>query len=308
MFSLPREGNIAPEFSLPWRFSLIIAGFPLRIRARIQEQGFSSMIDSPRAKIGFRAFGAACLALVLGTDIAAAQEGPAAELVLGSGVSISPSYFGSNEYDVGPDARVRFNYLRVPGLLSFGSAQDDVAAEGFGLRGAFRYIGSRRPSDDDSLQGTERIDRSLELGIGLGYEAEDWRAFGEVRYGVLGHNAWVGEAGADALFRPRNDLLINLGPRAHFGSDRFMDTYFGVSGEEAAASPELDEFSASGGLYAVGVEVGARYAFSESWGLEGAASYDRLVEDAGDSPITDAGSRDQFGIRLGITRTIRLGF
>jgi MipA family protein len=38
------------------------------------------------------------------------------------------------------------------------------------------------------------------------------------------------------------------------------------------------------------------------------ASYDRLVDDAGESPVTQAGSRDQFGIRFGVTRTIRLGF
>lgn len=264
------------------------------------------MDDSRRAKIGSRAFGAACLVLLAGTGGALAQGGPTGELALGAGFSISPSYLGSDEYEVGPDVQMRFSNVRLPGLLSFGSPSENAA--GLGLRGGLRYIGSRRPSDDDSLKGTNTIDRSVELGIGLGYEAEDWRAFGEVRYGVLGHNAWVGEAGADALFRPSDDLMINLGPRAHFGSDRFMDTYFGVSGEEAAAAPELDEFSPSGGLYAVGVELGARYAFSDSWGLEGAASYDRLVEDAGDSPITDAGSRDQFGIRFGITRTIRLGF
>ncbi len=273
------------------------------------------MVDLPRAKTGLRAFGAACLVLLIGaggavaqgTAGAAAPGGSRAEILLG-GFSISPSYLGSDEYEAGPDATVRFNYMRVPGLLSFGSVEDEAGVEGFGLRGGIRYIGNRRPSDDDSLEGTNTIDRSVELGIGLGYQAEDWRAFGEVRYGVLGHNAWVGEAGADALFRPSDDLLINLGPRAHFGSDRFMDTYFGVSGEEAATAPRLDEFSASGGLYAVGVELGARYEFSDRWGLEGAASYDRLVEDAGDSPITEAGSRDQFGFRLGLTRTIRLGF
>lgn len=236
-----------------------------------------------------------------------AQTGPAAEIDLLGGVSVSPRYFGSDAYDVGPAAAVRFSYLRLPGLLTFGSPDDVGEPEGLNLQGSFRYVGSRRPSDDDALAGTNTIDRSLELGLGLGYEAEDWRAFGAVRFGVLGHEALVGEAGADALFRPREDVLINLGPRAQWGSGEFMDTYFGISEEEAAASA-FDEYDPSSGLYSVGMEVGARYAFSERWGLEGSASYDRLVGDAGDSPITEEGSRDQFGIRLGLTRTIRLGF
>jgi MipA family protein len=238
---------------------------------------------------------------------AAAQTGPAAELELQGGVSFSPRYFGSEEYDLAPAGGLRFRYLRLPGGVSFGNPGQVTEPGGFGLRGSFRYIGTRRPSDDDSLEGTDPVDRSLELGLGLGYEAEDWRAFGAVRYGVLGHESLVGEVGADALFRPRDDLTINFGPRAHWGSGDFMDTYFGVSQEEAAES-ELEAYDPSSGLYSVGMELGATYAFSNRWGLEGAASYERLVDDAGDSPITEAGSRDQFGFRLGLTRTIRLGF
>lgn len=264
------------------------------------------MPDSPWQRSSRRALAVVLLACAAG-GAASAQTGPAAEIELQGGVSVSPRYFGSEDYDVGPSGGLRFNYLRLPGGLSFGSPDPTGEPDGFGLRGSFRYIGSRRPSDDDSLDGTDFVDRSLELGLGLGYEAEDWRAFGAVRYGAVGHNAWVGEAGADALFRPRDDLTINLGPRAQWGSGGFMDTYFGVTEEEAAASP-LDEYDPSSGLYSVGMELGARYAFSDRWGLEGAASYERLVDDAGDSPIVDAGSRDQFGIRVGITRTIRLGF
>jgi MipA family protein len=248
---------------------------------------------------------AAVLAWAAG--MASAQTSPQAVVQLRGGVEAAPSYIGSDSMDVAPDAALRFDYVRLPGGISFGSVDRVGFGEGLDVQGAFRYIGSRRPSEDASLAGTDPVDRSLEVGLGLGYNTEDWRAFGVVRYGVTGHNAWVGEAGADALFRPSDELRINFGPRAAWGSDRFMQTYFGVSASEAAAS-ELEEFTPSSGLYSVGVEVGARYAFSERWGVEGAASYDRLIDDAGASPIAEAGSRDQFGLRLGITRTIRLGF
>jgi MipA family protein len=253
-------------------------------------------------------------ALALGLASAATAQdipsgdSPRAVIEVLGGVSISPSYFGSDDYDAGPILRPRFDYVRLPGGLEFGSVDAPGDQQGFGVRTSARYIGSRRPDDDPSLAGTDRIDSSIELGLGIGYNAEDWRAYGVVRYGVIGHNAWVGEAGADALFSPTDSLLINVGPRANWGSSRFMDTYFGISADEAAAAPQLDEFSPQSGLYSVGMEVGARYAFSPRWGVEGAATYDRLVDDAADSPVTQAGSRDQFGVRFGISRTIRLGF
>ena len=36
--------------------------------------------------------------------------------------------------------------------------------------------------------------------------------------------------------------------------------------------------------------LGARYLFNERWGVEGSASWDRLLNDAADSPITEQGS------------------
>ena len=58
----------------------------------------------------------------------------------------------------------------------------------------------------------------------------------------------------------------------------------------------------------VGVELGARYSFSERWGVEGKAGYERLINDAADSPITEAGSANQFGMQILLTRSLSLGF
>ncbi len=74
------------------------------------------------------------------------------------------------------------------------------------------------------------------------------------------------------------------------------------------AASGLDQYSANGGLLATGLEVGARYLFNERWGVEGAIGYDRLVNDAADSPITGQGSADQYTARIGITRRISLDF
>jgi outer membrane scaffolding protein for murein synthesis (MipA/OmpV family) len=98
-----------------------------------------------------------------------------------------------------------------------------------------------------------------------------------------------------------------LGPRLNFGSDNFSDTYFGVSAKESTRSG-MEEYDSSGGLLGAGVEFGMRYLFNQAWGLEGAAVWSRLINDASDSPVTGRGSEDQYLVRLGITRRISLDF
>ena len=61
-------------------------------------------------------------------------------------------------------------------------------------------------------------------------------------------------------------------------------------------------------LGVVGLEMGARYDVNADWGIEGGVTYDRLIGDAGDSPITAVGNRDQFSFKLGVVRKFRIDF
>jgi outer membrane scaffolding protein for murein synthesis (MipA/OmpV family) len=228
-------------------------------------------------------------------------------LTLRAGVQVSPAYLGSDDYEVGPDLAARLDYIRFPNGFDFGSGRTVGFRSGWGLRGSARYLGERDADDHDVIQGLDDVDWSFELGLGVGYEQRNWRAFTDVRYGVIGHNAWVGEIGADGIAYPVEGLTLTLGPRLSFGTDRFAETYFGITPTESDASG-LPEFNASGGLLGAGMELGARYRFNERWGVEGAASWNRLVNDAADSPVTETGSADQYELRLGITRSISLDF
>jgi MipA family protein len=223
-------------------------------------------------------------------------------MTLRGGVQVSPAYIGSDEYDFGPDAAFRLDYVRFPGGFEFGSGRTVGFRTGFELRGSFRYIGSR---DDGDVEGLDEIDASVEAGLGIGYEQRNYRVFADVRYGFIGHNAWVGDVGADGIVYPTDALTLTLGPRLSFGSDGFMDTYFGLSASESAESG-LPAYDPGAGLAAAGVEFGARYLLNENWGVEGAATWSRLVNDAADSPITEA--EDQYEVRVGITRRISLDF
>lgn len=251
----------------------------------------------------FAAFLAPALALAAP---AMAQDG-AFTFTLRGGVGMSPEYFGSDEYKTGPDFGFRFNYLGLRNGREFGNPDPWADSLGWGVHGAFRYIPERDSSDYSELKGLDDVDAALELGLGLGYTAEYFTAFADVRRGFGGHESWVGEAGADAILRPSPDWRLTLGPRLFWGSDSYSDTYFGVSSSEASASG-LSSYDADGGLLGAGVELGARYRITDNWGLEGALTWQQLQNDAADSPITDEGSEDQWRVRVGLTRTFNLRF
>ena len=230
-------------------------------------------------------------------------------VTLRGGVQVSSAYFGSSESETSFNGAARIDYLRFPNGFEYGSGAAVGYRTGLGLRGSVRYIGGRNSSHYEELNGLDNVDWSLETGLGIGYEQRNYRVFVDARYGVIGHNSWVADVGADGIAYPVDGLTLTFGPRLNFGSNRFADTYFGISSTEAERSTAgLSEYNPSGGLLGVGAELGARYLWNERWGVEGYASYARLVNDAADSPITEQGSADQFSVRVGITRRISLDF
>jgi outer membrane scaffolding protein for murein synthesis (MipA/OmpV family) len=282
--------------SLPFaivRSALVAAGLALASAAAAQDAPVPVNVDTADQP-----------ALVPGTGFIDAPN-PDLVLTLGAGVEVSPAYYGSDEYEGSPDALFRLDFVRLPGGLEFGSTRTVGFQQGFGLQGSARYVGARDSDDFDEIDGLDDIPWSLELGLGVGYEQRNYRLFADARYGVIGHHSWVGELGADGIVYPVDGLTLTLGPRVEFGTRSFMDTYFGVSPEEELDSG-IDAYDPGGGVYSAGVEFGARYLLNERWGVEGAAEWGRLVNDASDSPITE--SEDRYQVRIGVTRRISLDF
>jgi outer membrane protein len=238
---------------------------------------------------------------------APATSEPDVIFTLRGGGAVTPEYFGSDEFRFGPEIGFSLNYLRLPGGYSFGSTDPDFVRTGLAPHASFRYIRERTSSDSPELDGLDDVDTSVELGLGLSYGQRHYRVFADARYGVIGHNAWVGELGADMIIYPTDRAKLWLGPRVFLGSDDYSATYFGVTAAEAAASG-LSAFAAEGGVVSAGLEVGMTYQLNDRWGVEGVITYDRLLNDAADSPITALGSEDQVGLRIGLTRRITLDF
>lgn len=237
------------------------------------------------------------------------QTGFALGFSVRTGASYEPNYYGSYKNDIVPDLAVRIYYLRLPGGREFGLKESRYKHQGLGLLSKVRYVPSRKARNSPELVGLNTVGDSVEVGLGLGYNDRMLESFADVRYGVMGHASWVGEIGANLLMFLSDAVTMRFGPRAIWGSDKYTSTYFGVSPTEAAAGGNrLQPFDAGAGLVSAGLELDVHYALDDLWGVEAAIAWNRLFDDAAQSPITSQGDQDQLSLRLGLTRRFNLQF
>lgn len=222
----------------------------------------------------------------------------------GLGVLSRPEFFGSEDSVVGATGSFSFEYLRF-GSLQLGEPDPNAVPSGLSYGGSVRVVSERRADDFPILAGQADIDLSVEVGAGVTYTQPSYELFADIRYGVVGHEALVGEVGMDVFLRPSDRLTLSAGPRVLWGSDDYADTYFSVDAD--AASP-LTPYQAEGGILSAGVEFGAEYAIDDTWGIEGSVRWDRYIGDAEDSPIVTGGSDDNVTATILATRRFTFDF
>lgn len=233
---------------------------------------------------------------------AASQSGPGISFELGAAGRLSPSYFGSSDMVLSPVPLIRLKRLELPNGFVIGGGSD----QGFSLSPSFGVVGKRSAKDSPELAGLNTIDTAYEFGLAAKYRAGQFRVQGALRRGFGGHEGIRGELGADYIVQPDDKWTVYGGPRLDFADSTFANTYFGVT--PAEASPSFAATTVGGGLISAGLEGGLRYQMDEYWAIEAGASWDRLVGDAADSPITAQGSKNQFSVEFGILRRFDIGF
>lgn len=167
---------------------------------------------------------------------------------------------------------------------------------------AFKIRLPRRESADADLNGLGNVDFAFEAGGFAEFWVTPWlRTRAELRQGFGGHHGIVGDLTADFVMPVTSQLTLSGGPRTTLMSDKAIDPYFSVNTTQSAASG-LPVYSAGGGFYSWGAGAQARYAWSPQWATHVFLEYERLVGDAGNSPIvTLRGSRNQWQAGVGVT-------
>jgi len=218
---------------------------------------------------------------------------------LGVGAIAQPRYEAADSYLVYPFPIISVGRFYLPGL---GQVVDGRRRNGIFFFPSFNFIGERSADDSSDLRGTDTVDWAVEVGLGGGFRTQHFRAFAELRQGFNGHTGQVGQLGVDGIFYPTEKWEVSIGPRAGFASSEYMDTYFGVTAAEAAASGgQLSEFDPGAGFKSLGIAAIASYDFNDDIRFHVKGGYDRLVGDAANSPIADVGSKDQFSFGVGVS-------
>ncbi|CAN7225849.1 MipA/OmpV family protein [Phenylobacterium sp. LjRoot219] len=160
----------------------------------------------------------------------------------------------------------------------------------------------RSRKDKDELTGLRKVDRAAEPGLFLDLWPTNWfRVHLEGRKGVTGHTGWLGDAGFDFVYTGKR-WDASIGPRFGYADHRYMDRYFGVTPDEAAANAAIDQaYDPSSGSRYFGARAAVAYRISDHWRVTADAGLARLGDQAADSPIVRTlGSRNQWtgGITL----------
>lgn len=233
-------------------------------------------------------------------------------VTLGGSTQIGPKYDGASKW--GFSGMPSLSWRRAGEDAGF-SAPDDGLDYALYETGSFsfgpvaslrdgRYSGSSR-----RLTGLRDVPWTIEAGAFL----EFWpiqnrlRTRLEVRQGFHGHHGVAADLSADWVEKFGN-FTWSGGPRFSLGDTSYMRKSFGVSPVEAAANGLLIPFRARGGVRAAGVGTAMEYRWSPVWTTTVFAKYERLMGDAGASPIVRTlGNRDQFSFGIGAAYSFNLG-
>ena len=258
---------------------------------------------------------ATCGVSVLAPLQARAQEGgqDGYRLELGAAALYRPEYKGSNDYEVAPLPYVSFRYSRGDRYVGFagGLLRANIVPGGLFEFGPLVSFERGRDDDienlpvrrlgeiDDTLMAGVFISRDIDLGEDSGFQigAEVLTDTGDANEGVMAKI----EAGYHRRLADR--WTVMLGASTTWADENYMQTYYGVTPAGALASG-LTAYTADSGFENVELSAALRYRVNDDWSVLGRASYQRLLDNASDSPVVQrGGSENQGQVALVIIRT-----
>ncbi|MGG6193347.1 MipA/OmpV family protein [Pantoea allii] len=236
----------------------------------------------------------AVLAL-LATPILAAAQNQDNALTLGGGANVTPRYSGSDKSRV--TTAMVLDYTMANGFFA-----NSTRGIGYGnnigkfdYNAALSYRAGRKDHDVDSdslsdgsdyLRGMGDVKGSA-LGVfGLGYRVADWlnlQLQAEVPFSERNNGAALHFGINSPLYTSPNNT-VTLALTGSWGTDKYMQTYYGVSASQSAAS-RFTRYDAGAGVYAWSMNLDWTHKFNEDWSVVAAAGVTQLTGDARNSPI-----------------------
>ena len=251
----------------------------------------------PRSLIGrsVKSILSGAVLALLATPALAAGQRQGNVLTLGGGVDVAPRYSGSDKSRV--TAAQVVDYAMANGFFI-----STTRGLGYGNRvgnldysAALSYRAGRKDRDvssdsiasgSDYLRGMGDIKGSVVVVPGLGYRITDWlnvQLQAEVPVSERDNGEAVHFGIASPLYTsPENSVTLAL--TGSWGSSKYMQTYYGVSAAQSAASGFARQ-DAGSGIYAYSLNLDWTHKLTSRWSLLTAAGVTQLTGEAGDSPI-----------------------
>ncbi len=251
----------------------------------------------PRALIGrsVKSILSGAVLALLATPALAAGQRQGNVLTLGGGVDVAPRYSGSDKSRV--TAAQVVDYAMANGFFI-----STTRGLGYGNRvgnldysAALSYRAGRKDRDvssdsiasgSDYLRGMGDIKGSAVVVPGLGYRITDWlnvQLQAEVPVSERDNGEAVDFGIASPLYTsPENSVTLAL--TGSWGSSKYMQTYYGVSAAQSAASG-FARHDAGSGIYAYSLNLDWTHKLTSRWSVLTAAGVMQLTGEAGDSPI-----------------------
>jgi len=230
-------------------------------------------------------------------------------VTVGARLGGAPPYEGANHDVLWPTPSFSLHHADRPRRFTppdDGNTVAVVSTRHIDLGPVLRFRGSR--GDTGSLQGFDKVDIAVEPGVFVDVWPADWiRGRIEARHGFFGYDGYVGDAGID-LIRTGRRWDASIGPRIGYGDANYMDTYFGVTPQEAAMSPYIKTpYEPGAGQRYLGAETAFSYHINDHWRTIVDFGYHRLAAKAADSPIIPvAGDLNQYSASFGFTYSFGL--
>lgn len=243
----------------------------------------------------------------------------------GLGVAYSAEYEGSNdgELRVVPIASVGWEMDKIKlknekaievGLLSAELSLFDGLDVGlvrlYRPEGMYRvnagvvYSGGRDEDDNEALRGLGDVNGHVlgKIAFTFAQEGVGWNAGAVISQDVSDETeATMLDLAVGYTFGLSETVSLSTQASANFADDDYMQSYFGISQQQATRSGYA-RYDAEGGLKSVGLQVGLNWGITEEIGFGVSANYTKLTGDAADSVLVKTkGDENQFSGFMGIT-------
>ncbi|RKF50279.1 hypothetical protein BCY88_15600 [Paraburkholderia fungorum] len=207
---------------------------------------------------------------------------------VGPGIVITPKYPGSRQLSYFPFPALDISYddrifSQGPDVLGVNVLRGPAYHVGAALSFDFQ---TRKESDDPRLHGLGDVHGGPKLKLFADYT---WWAFtGSVALyqDIAGHHQGTTVSTDFVASAPVGGWLFSVGPGFTWANGTYTRTFFGVSGQQSAASG-LPTYSTSAGVRDIHMNAMVTYDFSKHWNGSVSATFGRLEHDAANSPITE---------------------